>query len=84
MRVTEASPRGEALKGIVRAQPSRARAATLLGALILAICCVPTGTPVGTAPSGSLSGISFLACGGACPGICPCPYQLKGGSTLDL
>jgi hypothetical protein len=27
---------------------------------------------------------SALACGGECPGLCPCPSALKDDSTLDV
>ena len=27
---------------------------------------------------------SVLACGGVCPGLCPCPSALKDGGTLDI
>lgn len=78
MRIPERSLAGEEPRNI-QVPPSRKRAMTMFATLALTIVCILTGMPAPYAPDSSV-----LACGGECPGLCPCPSAPEGGSTLDI
>jgi hypothetical protein len=77
----------------IQVQPSRKCAVTSFATFYLVIGCILAGMPVTTAPTVNLSGgmripsasaSLILACGGACPGLCPCPSGLNVGSMSNL
>lgn len=77
----------------IQVQPSRKCAVTAFATFSLVIGCILAGMPVTTAPTANISGEMripsasaslILACGGACPGLCPCPSELNVGSMSNL
>lgn len=83
MRISEKYSRGEALT-IIRKPTVRKRTVTAFVTFSLVIA----GMLAAAAPTVNLSGQMripatskslILACGGACPGLCPCPSELKVG-----
>lgn len=92
MRIPAQSASKEASR-ITHISPLRKRTMTMLAALALVFGCILTGMSAATAPTADLPGgmrmpstseSLILACGGACPGICPCPYELKDDSMLNF
>jgi hypothetical protein len=86
MRIPEISPTGQEPR-----RPFYTRTATVLATLALPIVYILTGMPAATAPAlslpgcaGSISDSSVVACGGECPGLCPCPFALKDAHALDV
>jgi hypothetical protein len=79
MKIPEIPLVGEASRSI-QAQPSRTRIVTVFVTFALTIVCILAGAPAATAATAptvipSASDRSFHACGGECPGFCPCPSQ---------
>lgn len=64
----------------IQAQPPRERTVTLFATFALIATCILTGAPAATTATAPTVHPA-LACGGACPGLCPCPSELKDGST---
>lgn len=92
MRILAKPPEEEAPRSI-QASPLRKRIITAFAAFALVIFCVFSGMPAATAPTANLAGWMripsaspslIFACGGACPGLCPCPSKLRVGSMLSL
>jgi hypothetical protein len=74
----------------IQVTPLRKHTVTVLSTFALVIGCILTGMSATAAPTAnphggpSASEPLILACGGVCPGICPCPSELRVGSMFNL
>jgi hypothetical protein len=91
MRILE-DPSEETSRTMQVPPPSRKCVSTAFATFALVFGCILAGMPVATAPTANLSGgmripsasaSLILACGGACPGLCPCPSELNVGQHVQ-
>jgi hypothetical protein len=77
----------------IQVQSSRKHTLTAFATWALVIGWILAGMPVATAATANLSegmripsasASLMLACGGACPGLCPCPSELNVGSVATM